>query len=229
MKNCFFAFMLLAIGAPIHSQEPVFRLKVSGTLADKLAPDTQLRFWYPSSDTSNWTECNLGDLPVSLPFEKLHGHAWHLDFVSKDAESFFSVTLSRDLFDTPRLINVKLDAPTPHIRPIFGFARDVRYTAGITQRMRYRELPQWDRQQRSLTRAKQPEMTIESLQDGAVIFDGKMVDGCMASKWFAIIDQEAELVDGVTYRMTVVYDSGGIFPPIKTTRDFTYRVALHGR
>ena len=48
----------------------------------------------------------------------------YLDVVSRDlyvTGICDSESLSRDLFDKPRRINMKLDAPTPHIWPFFSF------------------------------------------------------------------------------------------------------------
>jgi len=228
-------YLLLAIALIVVSatalaaEQPDFRLSVSGELADNLAPDTQLRFWYPTTDTSDWATFAIADLPLTLPFDQFKERQWHVRFESESAGSSFSVVLSQDLFDKPRLIDIKLDAPQPSIRPIFGFRRDVLYTPSITRRMLYHDLPQWDGESQSLTHSQPPIMVITSLRDGTIIYDGELFEGCMASGWLAIIDRNTDLRDGETYRMAVTYDSGGLFPPITTTRDFTYHVSLHGK
>ncbi|MAP09555.1 MAG: hypothetical protein CMM00_12385 [Rhodopirellula sp.] len=209
-------------------EDPAFTLHLSGELAGKLSPDTQLCFWNTSADTSNRACYSIRDLPLTLPAEQFSGRQWHINFVSASTRSHFSYTLSRDLFDTPRKIDVRLDVPEGHIRPIFGFARDVRYTALVTQRMRYRSLPCWDNESNTLTKPVIPAMTIRKLDDGTVIHDAEMGDGCMAARWFAYIDRVTSLVDGATYRMTVVYDSGGLFPTQTSNFDFTYHRELHG-
>lgn len=218
---------LLIFGATLFAQESPFQVKVSGLLASRLAPDTQLHFWSLFSKTSRTFA--IGELPVVLPFDKFNGHQWHIVFSSKSTRSSFSVSLSDELFEEPRVIDVKLDAPCPSIRPIFSLlGRDVRYTASITQRMEYRDLPYWDGKRQCLTQAPTPEMTIVSLQDGKMIHDKKMTESCMASKWYAFIDRDIKLTEGGTYRMSVEYDSGGLFPAVTTRYDFTYHSALHG-
>ncbi|MEL6108274.1 MAG: hypothetical protein AAFU85_19785, partial [Planctomycetota bacterium] len=184
--------------------------------------------WYPASDTSNWVNLQICDLPVSLPLEQFTGKDWHLDFLSDNRLPLLSVTLSRELFDKPRPINVKLDAPNPHIRPLFSLRRDVRYTAGISQRMRYRNLPRWDQTRKTLAVPVPPSIKIWRLRDGSSVYDGKMTEGCMGLRWFAVIDQSMALHDGDLYRMKVEYDSGGLFPKIVTSRDFRYDRTRHG-
>jgi len=219
--------MLLISATAISAEETDFRLTVSGALASKLAPDTQLRLWTQFSKTS--ATCELAELHIVLPFEQFKGNYWHVLFSSKATGSSFSVTLSDDLFDHPRVIDVKLDAPRPSIRPLFSLlGHDIRYAASITRRMEYRELPYWDGERQTLTGTRPPTMTIVALTDGAVIHDQPMGEGCVGAKWYAFIDRDIELVDGETYRMSVTYDSGGLFPTITTRFDFTYHSALHG-
>ena len=51
----------------------------------------------------------------------------------------------------------------------------------------------------------------------------------MGAKWFADVNRDLKLEDGTTYRITATYDSGGLFPRVTTTRDFTYHASLHGK
>ncbi len=208
-------------------QESGFRLKLSGLLANKLPPDTQLDFYTPFSDLPEGLTVGIDELPILLPFAEFEGQHWHVMFSSKAVRYSFSVTLSKDLFDKPRVIDVKLDAPRPHIRPLFDL-RDIRYSAGITQRMEYRDLPFWDNELKTLGQARTPTMKIIALQGGNVIHNQPMGEVCAASRWFAFINPDVELTDGETYRMSVTYDSGGLFPTSATQCDFTYHSALHG-
>lgn len=219
----------LASRATAPAQDGNFQLKISGLLAEKIGPETELKFWYPASDTSDWAEFKLSELPLTLPFEQFKGHDWHVNFVGDNHATIFSITLSRDLFDKPRTIDIKLDPPSPQIRPIFGITRDIRYTAAITKRMRYRSLPRWDNERDTFAASMPPAMTISAIGDGSTIYDGKLSDGCMGSRWFAIIDPKTTLRDGESYRMTVEYDSGGLFPAITTTLDFHFDAQRHGR
>lgn len=227
-----FLLVIIAVSlvatAKLSAQQTDFQLSVSGALAGKLPPDTQLKFWFPSNDTANWTEFAISDLPISLPFDQFKGHGWNVTFASERSRSSFSVRLSKDLFDKPRLINIPLDRPHPLLRPVVTYqGPGAKYSAAITKRMHYDDLPQWDNERQSLTKSRPPKITIASIRNGTVVYDGPMVEGCMASRWFAYIEQPARLNDGETYRMTAIYDSGGLFPPITTTHDFTYHAELH--
>ena len=126
------------------------------------------------------------------------------------------------------MINVKLDAPRPSLRPISS-GREVKYTACITQRMQYDELPRWDSKRQTLTRSRPPTITITALKNGVMIHDGEMRERCMASKWFSRIEHDFRFNEGETYRMAVTYDSDGLFPTMTTKCDFTYHSALHGK
>ena len=228
VNRCLSVLCLLATFPGILSaQESDFELKVSGVLVNKLAQDTQLHLWNPYVDESDWVTFELAELPRALPFDQFKDRNWYVEFVSKSARSQFSVSLSADLFDEPRIINVKLDVPRPGIRPIGHGGRQVRYSASITRRMEYRDLPQWDARQKSLTQSRPPRFTIKALSDGQVIHDQKMNEECGA-KWYSMVDHNFKFREGEVYRMSVTYDSGGLFPVTTTTNDFRYQPALHG-
>ena len=205
-----------------------FQVALRGKLASVLPDDTRLVFTSESMAVRDRPTTVVSQLPITLPYEKFKNRSCRVFFTSKSTRSSFSIEVSRDLFDRPRTINIKLDAPTPHITPIFGLVRTIRYDAGITKRMKYIDLPYWNTELNSLDSTLPPQMRIESLQDKSVLYNRKMTAGCMGAKWFADIDRDIELKDGATYRITATYNSGGLFPVNTTTRDFTYHAALHG-
>lgn len=230
MKAIHVALGFLALGnAVAHAEPSDFEFTLSGVVADKLDPRTRLIFWNPVVDPKNWAQFSIADLPITLPAEQFGRRRWHVEFMSPGEGGVLSVTLSAALFDRPRKINVKLDAPTPHIRPLFSFGdRDIMYFAGITRRMRYRDPPVWDSRRNKLVRSQPPVMRITRVADGAVLQEAPMESGCTASKWHAFIDDSVEIPNKTDLRFSVTYDSGGLFETITTTYDFTYHKGAHG-
>ncbi|WP_286765252.1 MULTISPECIES: hypothetical protein [Rhodopirellula] len=218
--------MLVTGGAPGPAHGDDYELAIAGQLVDRLPSDTTLVFWHPSSQVAGGS-VSVDTLPAPLPAATYSGHAWHVNFVSKQQGRLFSLTLSRDLFDKPRRITLRLDEPKPHIRPTFSFGKNAKYYAGMTKRMRYRDLPRWDKETDSFATPVAPIMTIIRRDDGKVVHDATMEDGCMASRWWAFIDGDVTLQDQKDYRFAVIYDSGGLFPTFSTTKDFTFHASLH--
>ena len=94
---------------PTWAQRSDFEFALSGVLAEKLEPGTQLGFWNPSPAVHG-AHFSLDDLPITLPFQQYAGHHWHVSFYEpKGRHTLFSVILSADLFDKPRAINLKFD------------------------------------------------------------------------------------------------------------------------
>ena len=206
-----------------------FELKVSGLLVKKLPQDTRLRFWCPVVAPEKWMSCKLSDLPVTLPADTFLNNIWIVEFVDPKQGQLFSMELSRNLFDSPREIDLKLDAPEPHIRLFFGFISDLTYYAGITKRMRYRDPPVWNATAGKFAKPMVPVMKITRVADGAVIYEKPMKAGCMGFKWVAVIRDSlnVRIKDGTKLQFSVVYDSGGLFKTTTTTFDFTYNAERH--
>ncbi len=219
--------VVVTCSAPCAAQDEGFELCLSGKLAELLPDDTSLVFWHPSTKIDGATVA-IANFPAHLPANQFTDKAWHVNFVSANQGPLFSMTLSADLFDKPRTIDLKLDRPSPHIIPTFFFGKNAKYFAGITKRMRYRDLPRWDHANDRFGRPATPKMIVTRLADGKLIHNAPMEDGCMASRWWAFLDKNIKLKDGVTYRFAVVYDSGGLFPVFETSKDFTYWSHLHG-
>ena len=92
---------------------------MSGDLAGKLEPDTRVLIWSPVTET-NGAHFSIKDMPVAVPYKQLAaGHNWYASFVSpKQHAIVFSIGLDPALFDRPRRIDLRLDRPTPRIRPV---------------------------------------------------------------------------------------------------------------
>lgn len=223
----FFAVAYLMTWNQCHAQDENFEVTVSGQLASLLPDDTRLLFWNPIIEVKGG-EYLLKDAPLSLPFEQFAGHQWHVEFWSDEDGRLFSVTLSPDLFDRPRRINILLNQPIPHIRLILGSSNTVMYFAPITQRMRYRDLPVWDANQGKFATLHAPVMKAVQVQDGIVVHDAEMESGCMAIRWCTYLDHRTVFRSGETDHFSVNYDSGGLFPEMETTFDFKYNPELHG-
>ena len=226
LKVVYTVLLVVASAIPCIAQDDDYELRLSGKLVDLLPDDTRLVFWHPSTKITG-AAYSAANLPERLPAAKFSGKTWHVNFISETQGQLFSVTLSQDLFDKPRTITIKLDQPNSHIRPTFFFGKNVAYFAGITKRMRYRDLPYWDDANDSFGTPIAPVMTMTCLKNGETIHDAPMEDGCMASRWWAFIDKDVSLQNGVTYRFAVTYDSGGLFPTFETTTDFTFYSDLH--
>ena len=213
-----------------YAQRSDFEFTVSGDLTDKLEPGTHVLIWSPVIETQpRWVTFSISDLPVSVPFKQIKaGHYWIATFTSSTENlTMFSIVLSPELFDKPRKINLKLDRPNPRIRPSDLGGLHFQYYSGITQRMKYRDLPFWDNKLQKIVAAKPPVMTIIRESDGVKVFESKMEDGCMGAKWFTFIDDSVNLGKRANLQVIVHYDSGGLWKPIETKLDFTYDKLRH--
>ncbi len=214
------------------AQRSDFEFTVSGDLVDKLEPGTRVLIWSPVTETKpRWVRASIEDLPISVPFKQLNaGHNWVATFTSpKDRQPVFSIVLSPDLFDKPREINLKLDRPNPRIRPSALGRLNFQYYSAITQRMKYGDLPSWDKERQRLVAAKPPVMTIIRVSDGVKVQESEMEDGCMGSKWFTHIHDSVDLGKKTDLELSVRYDSGGLWELIETKLDFTYHKSRHRR
>ena len=221
----------LVYTGPACAQRSDFEFTLSGALASKLEPGTRVCIWNPVTKTRpNWVNFSIDDLPVTVPYKQLGArHAWIVNFVSPtERRTVFSIVLSPELFDKPRRIDLKLERPSPRIRPSCAGRLNFYYHSGITQRMSYRELPLWDKERQRIVAAKPPVMTIIRVSDGVKGQESEMGEGCMGSKWWTYIDDSVNLGKRTDLQFIVRYDSGGLWEPIETKLDFTYHKARHG-
>lgn len=209
-----------------HGQDSKFEFTVSGDMVRKLEPDTRVLIWSPVIETKpNWAQFAVKDVPVSVPYKQLAaGHVWIASFISPaQRRTVFSIGLAPELFDQPRRIDLKLDRPTPRIRPSFLGGLQFQYYAGITQRMWYYDLPSWDKDNKKIVAVEAPLMRIVRKSDGKNVQESAMKEGCMGSKWWATIDPSLDLSDKTELQFTVRYDSGGLWEPMETKLNFRYR------
>lgn len=206
-----------------------FEIVVSGDVVLRLEPNTQIVLWRNGKVRTKPTICAIEDLPLRMPRDEFLGQSCRICFHSPTSnELLFSVQLDSSLFDRPRRVNVKLDAPNPELKPFALGWRNFRYTANITQRMRYYDLPQLDSSTGKLSPlTTTPLFRVQNLTSGQTLHESRMGNGCMGSRWFERLDQEIIPDDKDRLRFSANYDSGGLFKPIETTFDFQYSSALH--
>lgn len=209
-----------------HAQAQSFKFTVSGSLVSKLEPDTRVLIWSPGIESRpKWARFSVKDMPVAVPYGQLAArHLWIATFISpSQRRDVLSIGLAPELFDKPRGIDLKLDRPTPRIRPSDLGKLQFQYYAGITQRMWYEELPSWDKKNQKIVAAGPPIISITRVSDGRKLQESAMREGCMGSKWWAALDPSLELMDKTDLQLTVRYDSSGLWEPIETKLNFTYR------
>ncbi len=214
----FITAVLLSSAGQSLADDAHYIVRISGVVAEKLPRDTAMVFWSPRTDIHPSRSFSVRSLPLKLPADQFTGWPWYLDFRDASNDVLFSVRLSRDLFDKPRTINVLLDEPKPRINPKY-FPTSLQYTANITQRMQYRDLPYWDEAAQAFRPAQPPVITLSDLDTGKLLKRIPMEAGCMAEKWWAITDDAVAIPKGARLRFKVEYDSGGLFDKIVTQRD----------
>jgi len=227
MKLVFLVVSVLSWPAACIGQEANFRFVVSGELSSKLDQVENLLFWSPH--TRKVLATKFDGKGVALPFELFQDKLWVVEF--SDARGLlFSLELSPELFDKSRTINAPLNKPNPHILPTFRFRRrSIRYHAGITKRIHYRDLPFWDKDKKKFGKSKAPTFVVTQVTDNSILQTIAMESGCMGFKWDAAIDRKIRIANKTKLQFSVTYDSGGLFDEIKTTYDFTYQTSLHGK
>ncbi|MBL8855171.1 MAG: hypothetical protein JNK57_14490 [Planctomycetaceae bacterium] len=211
-----------------NAQDATFALRFDGVVAEKLAPSTTVRMWSPYYDgkPSIVKEYTASDFPREFDPAWLGMRGWIVEF-RNDQGILFSIELSPDLFDEPREISVKLDAPRPLIRPVFAGPGDIRYTGNITQRIKYRDLPRIDGKTKQLMLSAKPILAIVDAQSGRELNRSEMHSGCLGFCWWSkFLDYNPP--DRTSLEFVVTYDSGGLFETIVTKRSFTFHQNLHG-
>lgn len=212
-----------------NAQDANFSLHFDGVVARKLTPDTAIRMWSPyyyDGRPSIVKKYTVGDFPQKLDSTTFGKRTWIVEF-RNDQGILFSIELSRDLFDEPRKIRVKLDAPKPLIRPTFGGPGHIRYTGNITQRILYRDLPRIDKKSEKLVLSSSPTLAILDARTGEKMKSSEMYSGCLGFCWWAKF-LDVDPPDKTNLEFVVTYDSGGLFETIVTKCEFTFHENLHG-
>ena len=224
--------LLVAIAAIVWKRsQPLdhFEIVVSGHVASKFEPGIQMVIWSNDPSGAFPVVCDLEDLPLKLEKEELLGKGCFVSFYRPGQKSaILSVKLSEALFDAPRRIDIKLDEPKPVLRPFVGNGLQFRYSANVSQRMAYYELPYWDAKLGRLTACPQgPRLKITDNRSGKAIQNTEMTSGCMGSRWFCSLSQDAIVNDGDQLMFSANYDSGGLFNDTPVKFVFDYQTSLH--
>lgn len=213
-------------------QDLKFEFSLSGELVGRLEPDTRVLIWSPVTESKpNWARFAVKDMPASVSYKQLAAqHLWIASFISPaQGRTLFSIGLAPELFDRPRSVVLKLDRPTPRIRPSCVGNLKFEYYSGITRRMWYWDLPSWDKRSKRIVPAEPPVVSIVRKADSKMVQESAMQQGCMGSKWWAAVDTSLALGDKTELQFTVRYDSGGLWEPMETKLDFTYHNERHAQ
>ena len=206
------------------AQDENFRLVISGEVAEKLEAGSSVTVATIGTGKSHWASMSttIEGLPLELPYKHFSGRTVWVNFFSPHPrEMLFSVRLSASLFDRPRKINVLLNKPTPKILLGPGMT-GLGYRAAITKRMSYNDLPTWDSKAKRLVPSKSPPVLTMADRAGQTVFTTELGDGCMGGKWYTGLFDAPHPDQPELFEFSVLYDSGGIFPPIETKLGFEY-------
>ena len=230
-------FTLVAAVAVLiwQSLQPMdhFEIAIAGALVEVLPSNTQLRInRNPDDHRRDEVVIDANELPARIQPYSRSGcvvEFWSGD--EPDEEKLFSIAVDRELFDRFRVITLRLDQPTPELKPDPLFWASLRWSANITKRMRYVDLPSWDGKSLrplqdlpNMVVTKQPAdkpVLVEKtrLQRHDCDFDyfyGEFADGTAPS-----IEHNDKL------HFSVTYDSGGLFKPIQTDFTLNYNAKRH--
>ena len=228
------AAWLLQIPRPLDH----FELDISGALVEKLPPDTKLRIVQnPDHRRTVDLEVELKDLPVKLSALLPHHYSRSgcvVEFWTKaqpaGEQKLFSVIVDCELFDKFRVITLRLDEPIPELNPEFDYWESQRWSPNLTRRMRYLDLPWWNKTTQQLEPIPEmPELIVTNAGSGKVLERSRLIrQECDFDGWYAwIADVEAKLQTGDKLNFSVEYDSGGLFDTIKTEELFKYSKDRH--
>jgi len=217
-------FFLLVAASSAHAQSENFQLVVSGELVEKLEEGTTIhvatRGYSPENPFVSMST-NVKNLPLALPVRHFGNRNVYVTFHSRSLKkTVFSILLNRDLFAKPRKINVKLDPPKPNIQVLNG-VNDLKFTAKITQRMSYIDLPFWDAKLQKIVPLAKPPIAELKDKNGKTLASDPLGEFCMGFKWFAKFDFDWESHSNEPLVYSVKYDSGGLFPTTTTEAPFT--------
>lgn len=225
----FVALVSGATASATETEEPV-RIKVSGPIAERFPRDVLATVWAAGKDSAPVRR--IGDMPIQMPWQhfvrndgkKTAPVGCFIDFADDKHERIAAVRLSRDLFDTPRTIDVVLKRPETFVAPasifgIFGF----RYHALISRRMQYSDIPRWDAATQKFLKPAKPVLRIYRARTGVLLQQLTMRSMCYGDGWAVHADFPAELPHGAELRVVVLHDTGDLFGQLKAECSFTYK------
>ena len=222
---------LIAWGYQVFSRQlDHFKLDVSGALVSKLPPDTRLRIVEnPDYERKVDSEFKLQDLPAELPVNYTK-RGCVVEFWSctnrSEEQKLFSVVVDRELFDKFRIIDLKLDKPTPELSLQADFWNSLKWSPNLSHQIRYLDLPWWNSSSKKLEPIPQTPELILARADSDEILERTRLNhyACEFEGFYADVDEERSLNlrDGESLVFSVTYDSGGLFESIRTSRAFQY-------
>ena len=203
-----------------------FEIALSGPVVSKFEQGSRLVITHPGQEP---TVCKIIDLPLRLPKEGYQDKNLRVYLLGpKSPDPLCSVDLSRSLFDKPRRINICLDCPNSIVRPFIDDWRNPRFSAKLSQRMEYHDLPYLDPVSGKLGPCPSPPwIKVVNTSTGDTLLNEPMSPGCWDSRWFSRIPSDLGLSDNNELEFTATYDSGGLFVNPGATLNFTFHESLH--
>ena len=169
----------------------------------------------------------IEDLPLKLPVKDFKNRYTRIYFYSPTLnKNIFSMEMDGSLLDKPRPIRLLLNCPKASLRTTWDWSR-VRFTARVSNRMRYMDLPYWDKSARKLVPMPRPPMLKYKIGNQPER-EIEMRDFCYGFKWFALLPYDENKPNSdTTIRYRIKYDLGGAFKPIRARFEYDYRADRH--
>jgi hypothetical protein len=203
-----------------------FHLSLEGDLVKKLEPHTIVTvstLRTSKNDPGAAVSARLEDLPLKLPAAGFQNRYARVYFRSPSLQqNVFSMEMDASLLGKPRPIKLLLIRPTPSLRTTISWST-ARYSASVSKRMRYLDLPYWDAGQQKLVPMPKPLEMKYRIGDGPEQ-SVEMGGYCMDFKWFATIPRTATPTEDAKISYWVKYESGGAFDVIDTDFQYDFRL-----
>ncbi len=230
--SCLFLVVGLAMGHTCTAQESeeTVRLKVSGSIAERLPEDTVVTVSAARKDRSYTSR--IEEMPMTIPWQYfVRSDATgsvpvgaFIDFSNDEGERILAVLLSSDLFDRPRTVDVVLKRPETFVKPARGFIRPgFCCHALISQRMQYSAVPRWDANRREFLKPSPPVLHIYRASTGALLRKSEMRSMCYGYGWALPTDFPPDLPHGTELRIVAVHDTGDLFGELRTECSYTHQ------
>ncbi|EGF29589.1 hypothetical protein RBWH47_04571 [Rhodopirellula baltica WH47] len=219
--------VLFATATPVFAEDTGFTVSLTGRVAEYLTDATVVTFTAAQTPPKKGfvgVYATANQFPLELPGEHFRDRHVRVSFSdTASGRQLFSLRLHRSLMNEPRPITIPLTAPKPLLRTVWS-SSEVRYVGRITQRIAYQDLPFLD----SSTGRLAPmltELSVSRMVGEDPAEQETLEPGCMGYHWEARFEPlSPDRQAAVNYE--VRYDSGGLFPPIRTLFQFDYRPKL---
>jgi hypothetical protein len=178
---------------------------------------------------------NVKDFPITLPVAKLilpppnkSGKlgAVFMEFKDPTDTRTLSIVVGGPLFASHKDVTIRLDRPAlaTTVGPTYnGLHMRVTHCAQPEKDVWYRDLPNWNRESKHLTRAKEPLIEIRlSDQPNRVLLNKRMQSDklCHSDGWSTIFDIPPDVQNGRTLIITVTHDTGDLWGKISNTKNY---------